>query len=377
MKFSKEVKKIIADSTAFYDAGNIMSLDAIWNVIFGKRSNGKTFGILEHGIRQYCSGKGQMALIRRWTEDFSKKNCDVMFDALVKKGLIEKYTNGEWTDVFYQSKRWYFSKIDPETNKPIVDKVPFCFGFPLTTWMHDKSTSYPNVNTIVFDEFMTRGQYLPDEFVIFCNVCSTIIRERSPESGPRIFLLGNTVSDDCPYFDEMGLLHVQQMQKGTIDLYEYDTDDKDVKLTVAVEYCTTNSAGHKSDVYFAFDNPKLKMITSGEWEFDLYPHKPQKFNREDILFTYFVIYNHQKMQIDIIKSKQGLWSYCHERIGEIPEKSLVYSQDYDIRPNRKRNIIHDKSEVGVKIMNFYYKDKMFYQNNKIGDNFRNYLLWCK
>ena len=52
---------------------------------------------------------------------------------------------------------------------------------------HDKSNSYPSINTVIFDEFLTRRFYVPDEFILFMNVLSTIIRLRD---NVKIFMLG-------------------------------------------------------------------------------------------------------------------------------------------------------------------------------------------
>ena len=62
-----------------------------------------------------------------------------------------------------------------------------------------------NNPNILFDEFITRSMYLPDEFVIFTNVLSTIIRDRN---NVKIFMCGNTVNKYCPYYKEMGLNNV-------------------------------------------------------------------------------------------------------------------------------------------------------------------------
>ena len=140
------------------------------------------------------------------------------------------------------------------------------FAFALTQMEHDKSTSYPDVTTIIFDEFLSRIGYLKDEFMLFMNVVSTIVRQRNDVT---IYMLGNTVNKYCPYFTEMGLTHVDKMEPGTIDVYTYGES----KLKVAVEYCKDhNIDGRKSDSYFAFDNPQLQMITNGVWEVALYPH---------------------------------------------------------------------------------------------------------
>ena len=64
--------------------------------------------------------------------------------------------------------------------------------------------------------------------------------------------------------------HVQKMEQGSVDVLHYGNSP----LTVAVEYCSSLNVSKDSDIYFAFDNPKLKMITSGAWELDIYPHLP-------------------------------------------------------------------------------------------------------
>ena len=58
------------------------------------------------------------------------------------------------------------------------------------------------MKTILFDEFITKGMYLTDEFMAFMNTLSTIIRQRD---NVKIFMCGNTVNKFNPYFEEMGL----------------------------------------------------------------------------------------------------------------------------------------------------------------------------
>ena len=120
---------------------------------------------------------------------------------------------------------------------------------------HDKSTSYPDITIIVYDEAISRDGYITDEFVLFCNVLSTIIRQRDDVV---IYMLGNTVNKYCPYFVEMGLTDVKNMKEGDLQVYSYG----DSRLKVAVQFTDSISKkGKASDVYFAFNNPKLQMIT--------------------------------------------------------------------------------------------------------------------
>ena len=226
------------------------------------------------------------------------------------------------------------------------------------------------VKTILFDEFLTRSAYIPDEFVLFCNVLSTIIRQRDDV---KIFMLGNTVNKYCPYFKEMGLKHVQEMHQGDIDLYKYG----DKKLVVAVEYCKPNGgSGKPSDFYFAFDNPKLNMITGGSWEIDVYPHCPVKYKPKDICYTYFIDFDSALLQCEIVCSPKGYFTFIHEKTTDIkyPDKDLVFSlTDWSHARNRRRSIMKPEDELGVKIAWFFKHQRVFYQDNEVGEVVANYL----
>lgn len=356
----------------FYNLKNILAKNAQYNVIFGERSNGKTYAVLKYAIERYAKTGEQLAIVRRWQDDFTGKRGATMFDALVANNEVGKATNGVWTGVYYWGSRWFFCKWDDDTGKMIKAETPFAYGFSISSMEHDKSTSYPNITTICFDEFLTRTQYLQDEFVLFMNVVSTIVRHRT---NVKIFMLGNTVNKYCPYFGEMGLTHIKDMQTGDIDVYKYGKS----ALTVAVEYCaTSNKGGKASDLYFAFDNPKLTMITGGAWEIDIYPHCPIKYAPSDVLFTYFILFNGDTLQCEIVSHNDLCFTFIHRKTTELKgiETDLIYSPDFNPRPNWKRKITKPTSALEKKIALFYAKDKIFYQDNEVGEIVRNYLMWC-
>lgn len=356
----------------YYSLKNILTRNAQYNIIFGERSNGKTYSVLKAGIENFANNEKQMAIIRRWQDDFRGKRASTMFDNLVNNNEIAKATNGEWTGVYYYASRWYFCRFENE--KRIVHEIPFAYSFAISAMEHDKSTSYPNITLVLFDEFLTRGMYLPDEFVLFMNVLSTIIRERNDVI---IFMCGNAVNQYSPYFAEMGLIHIKQMNPGDIDIYEYGESG----LRVAVEFADSPNKGKPSDLYFAFDNPKLSMITGtgGIWEIAVYPHCPVKFTPKEIIFTYFMRFGGELLQCEIIQHEQLIFTFIHKKTTELknPEKDLIYSPDYDPRPNWKRKITKPTTPLEKKITSFYITDKVFYQDNEIGEIVRNYLMWCK
>lgn len=365
-----KTKKV--EGVKYYSLAPILSKDAQYNIIFGERSNGKTYAILDHILEDYCKHGNQGALVRRWKEDFRGKRGQQMFDALVTDGRVSQLTNGKYTRVYSYSGKWYLANPDARTGKMVTAPEPFCFGFALSDVEHDKSTSYPKVKTIFFDEFLTRQYYLPDEFVTFMNVVSTIVRQRSDV---RIFMAGNTVNQYCPYFTEMGLTHIKEMDKGAIEVYKYGES----KLRVAVEYADSISKkGKPSDIYFAFDNPKLTMITGGSWEMAMYPHLPYKYLPQNILFTYFMKFNDELLQCEIIHIKNSLFTYIHRKTTPIQneDKDIIYSLEYDPRPNHIRNMRHCSLPFNKKIGQFFADNQVFYQDNEVGEIVRNYLVQC-
>lgn len=363
----KENKK--GSGSQFYNLDRILKRNADYNLIFGERSNGKTYAALKYGMEMFIKTGKQMAYIRRWREDLRGKRAESLFANHTANGLITELSDGKYNEVFYMSNKWFLSFYDAEKNKRYPCEIPFCYGFSLSEQEHEKSSSYPNVTTIVFDEFLTRRYYLPDEFMLLMNLLSTIIRQRDDV---KVFMLGNTVNKFCPYFTEMGLKQVPVMEQGTIDIYRFGEKG----ATVAVEYCSTIVHEKASNKYFCFDNQNLQMITGGKWELAIYPHLPTKYKPSDVLFVYYIKFNDTILQGNIIQVGNENFTYIHAKTTPIKDEdnSLIYSLEMNGKPNYKRKLLSTASYIEQQVARYFAIDKVFYQDNEIGEIVRNYLL---
>lgn len=362
----------------YYSLQPILAEQAHYNIIYGERSNGKTYATLEYAIRLFALKEWQTAIIRRMNEDFISKRAASLFNPHIKNGLVSKYTNGEYTSIYYYAGRWYFCRYEKDNSgnkKRITHEKPFAYAFAISQMEHDKGNGYPDIKTIIFDEFISRIGYLPDEFVLFMNMLSTIIRDRDDV---KIFMLGNTVNKYCPYFEEMGLRHIREMRQGDIDVYMLKHASGKT-LKIAVEYCKPREKGKRSDFYFSFDNKKLEMITRGVWEIDIYPHCPYRYRPKDILFTYFIEFDGELLQCEIVQVDDVMFTFIHRKTTPLKNEDtdLIYSTKFDARTNWRRLITKPILDIEQKIAWFYKSDKVFYQDNEVGEIVRNYLMWCK
>lgn len=347
----------------YYTLDNILKKNADYNIIVGERSNGKTYASLLYGVSEYVKHGKEMAYMRRMYEDVKGSRAEQVFSALVSNGEIDKITNGEYNSIKYYRAAWYLAKDEEKAEKP------FCYAFAISQMEHYKSQSYPNIYTIIFDEFITRTIYIPDEFNLFLNMLSTIIRQRD---GIKIFMLGNTVNKYCPYFKEMGI-PLKNMNAGDIITIENGT------LKIAVEYTTPTKGGKKSDKYFNFKSKTVKMITGGAWEIAEYPKCPVPYTRGDIIKTFYLIFDENYITGEIVNKGGGnLFIFFHpkkeNRIKE-PETDLVYCDYSSYRRNYYNQITRPHDDTGRLIYTLFQNGKVFYSDNDTGEILRNYIQY--
>lgn len=354
----------------YYTLDNILKYNADYNIIYGERSNGKTTSVLKYALEDYVKSgyKNQIAIVRRWEEDFKGKNGQQMFNNIIQLNWIREMTKNKYNSVYFYSQRWYLCNYNDKGEKIEQEKEPFALGFSITSEEHYKSTSYPNIKNILFDEFITRGYYLPEEFVKFQNLLSTIIRLKNDV---KIFMCGNTINKFCPYFAEMGLSNIRKQKKGTIDIYSYGDSD----LKVAVEYSDFAGKKKKSNKYFAFNNPKLEMITNGGWEIDIYPHLPVKYKPKDIIYIFYVVFDNEIIQGEIIIINNSPFIYFHRKTTPIKEDNirLVYQTSTSYKKNYRTSFNQSYTKADSIIKELFYREKVFYQDNEVGEIIKNYI----
>lgn len=326
--------------------------------------------MLKKIIDEYLKTGTPSAYIRRLDEQIKPTYISFLFNPLAE--YVAKKTEGRYNSFDYRLRAFYLTNTETDevgNIKKTKDKKPFCRLYSINTHDTSKGADAGRVRYVVFDEFITRQYYLTNEFVMFQNVLSSIIRNRD---GVQIYMLANTVNKYCPYFADMGLKGIDEMEQGTIAIYTVGK----TKTTIAVEYCAQNQTSQKVSKYFAFDNPQLDMITEGSWEIALYRHAPPQLNNYPILFSFFVVYHDKIVQGDIYQYKNYPIIFYHPKTTELqhPERDVIYYEDiYDGNPLHMISLTGGQTRAQKIIEQLIRTNRTFYSDNSCGELVNNWL----
>ena len=365
----------------YYDIHPLLQLgdddpDIKYFLSFGERSAGKSYSTATYIIENYLKHGKTAGIARRWDDDWGQNVAQTYFDGLISNGVIKKLTNGAWDGVWYWAHKWYLTKYDNEKEKIIKDDKPFAIAFAISTWEKSKASQYPDMNLLVYEEFISNRYIGSDntEFQMFLNLVSTLARDREDF---RVVLLGNTIAKfGNPYFVCMNIeQRVLKMKPGDTVVFSNDYN----KLKIACEYTAPPEEGKKSDILFDFiDSAAARQITSGSWQID--PHYPSlplgtRIKPMDIVFSYFMIYRDHLLQADIVLQDNKYYTYFHKKTTEIQdeENDLIFDLESHLEPNYRINILKPYDSIGQKVADFFKRDAVYCQDAEVGEILYSYI----
>lgn len=166
------------DKSLYYDPNPLLSYNRILNFLIGARGIGKSYGFKKYPINRFLKYGEQFIYVRRYKPELKK--VANYFDDIKKE-----FPNEE-----FEVKGWNF----------FINKKQAGWAIPLSVWQSEKSNAYPNVTTIIFDEFIREKDmsgYMPNEVEALLNLMDTVFRDRE---NVRCICLSNAVTVVNPYF---------------------------------------------------------------------------------------------------------------------------------------------------------------------------------
>ena len=164
----------------YYDYSKILSYNAFINFLIGERGVGKTYGASKFVTKQFINKGEEFVYIRRYKSELAKSTPE-FFKALINNDEFPGH------------------KLITKGNKFMIDGITAGYSFSLSTAQSLKSTNFPKVKTIIFDEFIIeegQNHYIKNEVENFLGMIESISRMRDV----RVFMLANAVTITNPYF---------------------------------------------------------------------------------------------------------------------------------------------------------------------------------
>lgn len=277
------------DKNIWYSYNKVLSYHAMLNFIIGERGVGKSYGIKKYVLNRFKKKNKQFIYLRRYDTELRKSLKDNEFFKDIC--LDEVFKN----DTFYvRGDKFYMN-----------DQV--CgYAIPLSKASIYKSVPFPNVDTIIYDEFLIDNNtyhYIPDEPEKTLDFIETVGRLRDIQ----VFLLGNSISQVNPYFDYFNISlpynsDIKTFKNGLI-LINYIKNEayrkikKESKFGTLIEgtkygeYAIENKFVKDNNNFIKKKNPKSKFFfniiinkhTYGVW---------MDYNSNDMFISKMCNYNH-------------------------------------------------------------------------------------
>ena len=292
-------------SKDYYNIKPLLDKKGDINLIWGQRSNGKTYSALKYALENFKKSGRTFVYVRRWAEDIVIKNMNKLMSPLP----IEK--------IFGEGATITFARGAFVLNIPEEESQTMGWAICLNQVAHTKSQTFPNCQVVILDEFLQlkSERVLRDEFDAWEQTLSTVLRTTNDA---KIFILGNSVSKYSPYFTPYGV-DPNAIKQGEIqEILLPNEEGKPTK--VCAEYCKFNvKVGKKTSKYVRGS----KMAKTGEWEIEdvaNIPHCDNELSTEKLLFSMF---DHE-MNINLgVFLRQSKWVTIESDNGIYTEKPHI------------------------------------------------------
>ena len=167
----------------YYDISGLLSHNKIMNFIIGQRGGGKTFSAKKWCINDFLKRGNEFVWVRRYKTEI--------------KNLKQNF----WNDIIHEG-LFPNTEFSIKGNNLFINNKLCGYLVALSSYQNIKSSSFPKVTKIIFDEFVPEnGRYLPgvnNEVEVFLNLMDTIIRDRA---NCRAVLIANNIQITNKYFE--------------------------------------------------------------------------------------------------------------------------------------------------------------------------------
>lgn len=321
----------------------------------GGRGAGKTYGFKVRAIKNYLKGGKQFIYMRRYPTDFKpkdgEKSITKFFDDIIENNEFPNHT------------------FEVKAGKFYMDKEVIGYYIALSSQTHYRSTPFPKVTMICYDEFILRvdkgNRYLTNEVKDFLEFYESIARPGIRKDTVRCFFIANNISESNPFFTFFDIRPNTNKEftkyKGMLVHYVKDLEIFEQKNNSEFYQMLNNTKNGR--IYSAYTNENKSMLDNDDFVMT-------KSKYSTCIFSVFYKDN-----------PYGIWvSYKEGKIwvsDDIdPNCRLTYTLTLeDFKPN---TLLIKGSKVNLKFLADNFKNGNVYYENRflkiIGNEFIKLLL---
>lgn len=233
--------------------------------LIGEKRIGKTYGCFAYGLREYYKSGCGMFYARRYDKTFTENFCGNLVN--VHRQDIINLSKGRHNAGRLMGK--YFDLVrETETATGTIvrkNRKHFAYCRSLNNIETETADDKEDISCIIYDEFLTRGKELPDEFNKLMILHANATGKRTDKFIP-MFLLGNTVSRESNVAECFGI-SLRDLKRGVNII----TNSKG-EARIILYYIPKTVKGEKSAAtyYNRFENDHINMISHGDWTIGTY-----------------------------------------------------------------------------------------------------------
>lgn len=338
----------------FYRLTDILKINAVYNLIFGERSNGKSYAVKEYCLTDYVKNGYQFVVIRRMKSDISRALADLYLADIP----VAEITNGKQNVSYSQAGKIFIAYQDDDGKRKDVE----CCGYfrALSEAQRYSSGAYNNVKNIVLEEFISLdGTYIPNEIMLYKHLISTIARKREFKA----FLIANSISRLSPYWREFGIQNIEKQIVGTIDVYEQPGEDGET-FKIACEYCANSTSRAKF-----FFGAGTKMTNEGKWLTGEYPHITLEMLENAVTVYQFVVeHNTTRFLCEVRQgTDNSIFLFVTPKTTPPKDYTLVYTNAVSNNPYYRRGLIPQTPRERTLL--YLINNRAFFPDNLTGTEF--------
>jgi hypothetical protein len=318
----------------YYDYNNILSRNSMINFILTNRGGGKTYGFKKKAINNFLKKGEEFVYIRRYKTEFKK--------------IITFFNDiaGDYPEHTFKCTKNY-AYID--------DKIAGYF-IPLSTANNEKSTAYPKVTLIGFDEFIIdkkNQRYLNEEPILLNGIIETIVRTRDNVT---VLCLANNVTITNPYFEFWGIY--PDFENGIRTYNRGEKISVELSVTNEVVEAKMKTRWGKLIANTQYGEHALNNKTLVDDESFIIPKKP---NNAKFMFS-----------VTLNGEETGIWGfddmfYCDKKI--INTSNLRYAlQKEDLTPDIRMIDRVNNSSLLYLFKNAFKNGRVYYKNKYVKSN---------